>query len=138
MNHSIKKILKFICVGISNTIISLIIYYCLKFIGVNYLISMAVGYIISSITGYFLNKIWVFKDKNKKIKSLLRYYILYISSLLLNLTFTYFQVDILNISDNIAPLFTIIIITIYNYIVSNNWVFNSNFKFDIKKMDSFI
>lgn len=134
MNDNIKKILKFICVGISNTIISLIIYYCLKFIGVNYLISMAVGYIISSITGYFLNKIWVFKDKNKKIKSLLRYYILYISSLLLNLAFTYFQVDILNISDNIAPLFTIIIITVYNYIVSNNWVFNSNFKFDMKKI----
>lgn len=134
MKKDLKKILKFICVGISNTIISLIIYYLLKFIGVNYLISMAVGYFISSITGYFLNKKWVFENQNKKKKSIFRYYVLYISALFLNLIFTYFQVSILKISDNVAPLITVAVITIYNYLISNYWVFNPSFKLNVKEI----
>ena len=53
------KFIKFVCVGISNTIISLVIYYLLNAIGFNYIISMGCGYVISSITGYLLNKHWV-------------------------------------------------------------------------------
>ena len=110
-----KKFLKFICVGLSNTIISLLIYYGLKAIGVNYIIATIIGYLLSSISGYFLSKIWVFENKDKTRKSIFKYYALYSSSLLLNVLLMYFQVSILSLSDNIAPIFTLIVTTIYNY-----------------------
>ena len=125
---------KFVCVGISNTIISLLIYYVLKSIGINYMLSMAIGYIISSITGYFLNKLWVFKyDKSKKTP-IYKYYILYCSALVLNLLLMKYQVDYLGLSDNIAPIFTIAITTLYNYFFSKKVVFNNKFKISFKKI----
>lgn len=117
--------IKFVCVGISNTLISLSIYYLLKSIGVNYLIATALGWIISSISGYFLNKIWVFKNKEAKKKSIFKYYLLYGSALLLNLVLMYIQVSILKISDNIAPLITLVITTLYNYFFSKKFVFKA-------------
>ena len=109
------KFLKFVCVGISNTTISLLVYYTLKAMGVNYIIATALGYIISSVSGYFLNKIWVFKNKEDKKKSIYKYYILYGSSLLLNVLLMAFQVSVLGISDNLAPLFTLVVTTLYNF-----------------------
>ncbi len=126
-----NKFLKFVCVGLSNTAVSLTIYYLLKSMGVNYSISIAIGYIVSSITGYFLNKLWVFKA-DKKEKPVFRYYCLYIISLILNILLTRFQVETLELSDNWAPIFTIAIMTIFNYFVSKKWVFNKDFKIDIK------
>ena len=120
-----SKFIKFVCVGASNTIVSLAIYYILKGIGVNYLVANIIGYIISSITGYMLNKLWVFKYKEEKKKPVFKYYTLYLSALLLNILLMKFQVSVLKISDNIAPLFTIVITTMYNYFFSKNWVFKS-------------
>ena len=125
---------KFVCVGISNTIISLLVYYTLKSIGVNYILATIIGYIVSSVSGYFLNKIWVFKNKEDKKKSIYKYYLLYGSSLLLNVLLMKFQVSILGISDNLAPLFTLVITTLYNFYFSNKIVFNPNFNFSLKKI----
>ena len=120
-----SNFIKFVSVGVSNTIISLAIYYLLKGVGVYYLIATVVGYIISSITGYILNKLWVFKYKEEKKKSVFRYYTLYLSALMLNLILMKLQVSVLGISDNIAPLFTLVVTTLYNYYFSKVWVFKS-------------
>lgn len=118
--------IKFCLVGLSNTAISLVIYYLLLAVGVNYLISMAIGYIVSSICGYIFNKIWVFKQKDAKVqKSIFKYYILYGSSLLVNLLCMAFFVKGLGLSDMIAPILTIIITTIYNFTLSKLWVFKN-------------
>ena len=128
------KFLKFVCVGISNTTISLLVYYTLKAMGVNYIIATALGYIISSVSGYFLNKIWVFKNKEDKKKSIYKYYILYGSSLLLNVLLMAFQVSVLGISDNLAPLFTLVVTTLYNFYFSKKIVFNPDYKFSFKRI----
>ena len=119
------KFIKFVCVGISNTIISLVIYYLLNAIGFNYIISMGCGYVISSITGYLLNKHWVFEKKSEE-KSIFRYYVVYFLALFLNLSLMNFFVEIIGFSKDFAPLPTIFITTIFNYLFSNFWVFNKN------------
>lgn len=129
MNNLLLKTVQFIkfgLVGFSNTIISLLVYYILIYLGISYLIANIAGYIISSLTGYVFNKIWVFKDAKRSIaNSMIRYYVVYCSSFLINVSTMYLWVDIINIQKTIAPLLTLIITIPYNFIFSKYWTFKS-------------
>lgn len=120
------QFLKFAFVGGINTGSSLLIYYFLLHFKVNYIIATICGYIGSSIIGYVLNSLWVFKaDKTKITTSLLRYYIVYGSALVLNIICMYFWVQQFHINKTIAPFLTLCITVPYNYILSKLWVFKT-------------
>ncbi len=120
---------KFGIIGGINTLISLAIYYGLVFLHINYMIATACGYVISSLIGYTLNKLWVFQAKNQSInKSLVKYYIVYLSSLLLNIGSMYLWVDMLKISKFLAPILTLMITIPYNFLFSKLWVFQTEIK----------
>jgi putative flippase GtrA len=120
----IKQLIKFCIVGLSNNIIFIIFYYILLHFKVYYLISNIISYILSSFCGYILNKTWVFNvNKRKLTKSLIKYYITYGTSFLINICLMYIIVDLLKMSKNIAP-FIILCITIpYNFVLSKVWVY---------------
>ena len=125
--ETILSFVRFCIVGASNTAISLIIYYILIALNINYLIAISAGYILSSITGYFLSKIWVFKKGQSRIaNSIFKYYILYGSALILNLICMHLFVQGLNIPNTVAPIITIVITTIYNFFLSKYWVFKKS------------
>lgn len=125
--ETILSFVRFCIVGASNTAISLIIYYILIALNINYLIAISAGYILSSITGYFLSKIWVFKKGQSRIaNSIFKYYILYGSALFLNLICMHLFVQGLNIPNTVAPIITIVITTIYNFFLSKYWVFKKS------------
>lgn len=125
----ILQILKFSIVGVINTLLSLLIYYILLGLCFHYNIATICGYIGSSIVGYFLNKIWVFQAKENSFRdSLMKYYIVYISALVLNLFCMYLWIQLLQISDKIAPLLTLCITIPYNFLWSKFWVFKKGEK----------
>lgn len=119
----IKQFFKFGIVGCINTFSSWIFYYSLLFLNVNYLIATTIAYILSSIIGFLLNKSWVFQKKVYDYKSIIKYYVVYGSSYLINIGCMYIWVDVLNISTLIAPILTLFITVPYNYIFSKLWVF---------------
>ncbi len=119
----IKQFFKFGIVGVINTCSSWVFYYSLVFLNVNYLIATTIAYILSSIIGFLLNKGWVFKKKIYDYRSIIKYYIVYGSSYLLNVGSMYVFVDILGISKMIAPILTLFITVPYNFLFSRLWVF---------------
>ena len=119
----IKQFFKFGIVGCINTFSSWIFYYSLLFLKVNYLISTTIAYILSSIIGFLLNKSWVFENKVYNYKSIVKYYVVYGSSYLINISAMYLWVDVLNLSTLIAPILTLFITVPYNYFFSRIWVF---------------
>jgi putative flippase GtrA len=126
MYKQIVQFIKFGFVGISNTLISIGIYYLLVYFKFNYIIANILGYIISSIWGYTLNSKWVFNQSDIKIsKSVMRYYIVYGSSFLINILCMYIFVDILDISKIIAPILTMMVTVPYNFIFNKVWAFNN-------------
>lgn len=58
------QFLKFIGVGILNTLLSLGVIYLLMKLGVNYKLSNLAGYIAGVINSFIWNKTWVFGSKN--------------------------------------------------------------------------
>lgn len=127
MYKLLQQFIKFGFVGFINTASSLAIYYALIFVHVNYILATIVGYFISSVIGFILNKVWVFQSKNTKTQTeTIRYYIVYGCALLINIGMMYLQVDILNISDKIAPLITLCVTIPFNFLMSKFWVFQKN------------
>lgn len=119
----LNQFIKFGIVGAVNTISSWIIYYTLLYFHIHYIVSTTIAYILSSIIGFVLNRIWVFKSKNKVSSSLIKYIITYGSSFFLNIGLMYLFVDIIGVSDRIAPILVLLFTIPYNYIFSRLWVF---------------
>lgn len=121
------QFIKFGFVGCLNTIFSLAIYYVMVYFKINYMAATVVSYLVSSVIGYALNRIWVFKAKNTKVSSsALKYYIVYGSSLLINIGCMYLWVNILGLSKYIAPILTLCITVPFNYIFSRLWAFKDS------------
>jgi len=124
MIKKLFQVIKFSFVGLINTFTSLAIYYILLNFGVHYNIATVCGYVGSSIIGYELNKIWVFQAKQRFSKnSLIKYYIVYGTALLLNLLSMHLWIQILEINEKIAPILTLCITIPYNFTLSKLWVF---------------
>lgn len=139
MKKVITQFFKFGIVGVINTVNSWIVYYSLIFFNINYLLATTLAYFISSIIGYLLNNKWVFK-KQKSKASLIKYYVVYISSYFLNIGCMYLLVDILSISKLIAPILTMFVTVPFNFIFSRLWVFKNSAKkeeINPKKMHTF-
>ena len=129
MKSLFVQFIKFGFVGCLNTLLSLAIYYGMVYFKIHYMIATVTSYLGSSVLGYVLNRIWVFKAKNTKVaSSALKYYIVYASSLLINMGCMYLWVDLLNLSKYLAPIFTLCVTVPYNYIFSRLWVFKRNTK----------
>jgi putative flippase GtrA len=119
----IKQFIKFGIVGCINTFSSWTFYYPLIFVNVDYRIATTIAYILSSIIGYLLNNGWVFKKNIYDSNAVLKYYVVYGSSYIINIGCMYLWVSILNLSTLIAPILTLLITVPYNFIFSRLWVF---------------
>lgn len=66
--------LKFILVGIVNTLVGTGVMFALyNLAGCNYWVSSAANYIAGSIVSYFLNKYFTFQDKSRSWKTVVRF-----------------------------------------------------------------
>ncbi|MEG0451921.1 MAG: GtrA family protein [Coprobacillus sp.] len=118
-----KQFFKFGIVGVMNVAIYTILYWILIYYKVNYLFATTISYFISSISGYFLNHYWVFKSQNDKKESVVKYYVVYGTSYILNMVCMYLWVDVFGLSQSIAPILTLCVTTPYNFIFNRLWVF---------------
>lgn len=71
-----QKLLRFIIVGIINTLVGTAIMFGLyNWAGCSYWVSSAANYILTSILSYFLNKYFTFQNKEKSVKQVVRFII---------------------------------------------------------------
>ncbi len=119
-----ERFIKFSIVGLINTAIYFAVYYLLLYFKVHHLLANTAGYFAGSINGYLLSRFWVFKDTSDGSKqSVLKFYVVYGSSLLLSNGLVALFVDVMGISDKIAPILTICFTTPYNYFLQKIWTF---------------
>lgn len=68
------KTLKFLAVGVLNTLVGAGIMFLLyNLLHVSYWLSSAANYVVGCIIGYFLNKYWTFGYKRRSWKTVLKY-----------------------------------------------------------------
>ncbi len=119
-----SQFIKFGLVGFSNTLISYVTYALLVYLDVYYQIANIVAFTISSLSGFVLNRSWVFDGKNGHIvKQLLKYYLVYGSSLILSLVLTYIWIELVGVNKYLPPIINLIITVPYNYLLNKVWAF---------------
>jgi len=96
-NNFWSKVIRFLLVGGSSTLIDLLTYMLL----VNYFpmeLAKAMGMIIASLFSYIANKLFTFKNKEKTdLSYLVRFYLVFIANLVVNVSinsFVYWMTDV--------------------------------------------
>jgi putative flippase GtrA len=120
----IKQFFKFGIVGLSNTLLSLAIYYLLVGLGVHYIWANVIAFFISVLNAYYWNNRFVFRKSSEgHLKPLLKTYMTYGLTFLVSTGLLYLMVDQIGISKLIAPLINLIITIPFNFVANKFWAF---------------
>ncbi len=117
------QFVKFCLVGVSNTAISLIVYYIFVMISKElYIVGNAAGFVVSVLNSYFWNSNFVFKKKDERTKTIVKTFLAYGTNLVIGTGLLYLFVNIIGISEFIAPLLNLIITIPLNFVMNKFWV----------------
>lgn len=120
----IKQFFKFGIVGISNTLISLGVYYLLLLINVHYIVANIIAFLVSVLNAFYWNSKYVFpKGAQNRKKSFIKCFVAYGFTFLLGTLLLYLMVDRMGISDKIAPIINLCITVPINFVMNKLWAF---------------
>lgn len=121
----IQQFLKFGIVGLSNTAISLGVYYVLVYVDVHPVVANAAGFVASVINSYYWNSKYVFKEKTEtsSTRAFTKVVASYGVSFMVSTGLIELFVDILYVSKYIAPLLRLLVTVPLNFILNKKWAF---------------
>ncbi len=124
----LTQFIKFGMVGLSNTILSYVIYSFLVYIGLYYIISSVIAFFVSVLNSFYWNNKYVFKCHNNHwFIALLKMTTSYaFTGLVLQNIFLFLFVEYLKVSKYIAPLIILIITVPLNFFINKYWSFKEN------------
>lgn len=104
-----KQFLKFGLVGISNTLISEVVYVIIVCLKGHYVLASTAGFVLSIFNAYYWNNKYVFKEdasQEKRVwwKVLFKTFLSYLWGFLANLLLLAFWIDLLQIGNHLGPL----------------------------------
>jgi len=126
------EIIRYLIIGVLTTIVSLAIYYglTLTVLDVKVPIELQIANILSwtgaVIFAYFTNKYYVFKNKSKDKKGIIRFFSSRIITLLIDMLLMYIFVTRLFFNDKIIKILVQFVVVISNYVLSKFFVFKKN------------
>lgn len=134
MRKTINQIIKFLITGSITTSLNYIIFIVLfRLVGINYLISSAIGYLMGVYLSYIINRRWTFNinDNNLKITNfglenkieIVKYFSVYVFSLVGGLIILKVFVSILGIRAEISNIISIVFSTCSNFLGMKFFVF---------------
>ena len=119
-----KELFWYVVFGTLTTIVNIVVYFALEYIGVNYIISNIIAWFLSVLFAYVTNRIWVFESRSPDIlKEMTLFFSGRIFSGVLDTALLYLFVDILTLGNTFSKIAVEIIITILNYLLSKLIVF---------------
>lgn len=127
------QFIKFGIVGLSNTVISYVVYAFFTFVGVPYVIANIIGFIVSVLNSFFWNNRYVFKKNCEEERStgwtLVKTFIAYgCTGLVLNNILLVLLVEKIMVNKYYAPALILIITIPLNFLINKYWAFKGKTK----------
>ena len=122
---------KFGMVGVSNTVVSMAIYYLFLWIDEDlYLVGSIVGTVVSILNAFIFNELFVFSGNSRDLKSLAarlgKTYISYGGTSILSNVLLWIEVAFLSISKVYAPVINLFITIPLNFVINKFWTFKKS------------
>ena len=127
-NKKNKELLKYIFVGLSTVLIDFLIYkFLIKFI-VIYL-AKTISFLSGTFFSYQLNRTWTFKSGEKTLSQFIKYLIIHITSLVLNVFINSLLLNTFSknyfLSYEVSFLIATLISATYNFLFIKFFIFNN-------------
>ena len=116
------QFLKFGAVGVTNSIITFVVYSILVFCGSNYLVANVIGYCVGVVNSYVWNSKFVFKQQQSKVL-FTKFVLVNLITLSINTVLLYILIDKLNYGKYVGQLMTISISMMLNFMLNKLWTF---------------
>lgn len=131
------KIIKFLIVWITSTLIDIIfLYIFVSIFKITLFLWVFFSFLLAVINWFILNKFWTFNDKTIKYKrQFIKFFFVSIGGLFLTLILMYFLTIFLWIYYLISKILTSLIVVIWNFLWNNYWTFKIKKKFDLNIND---
>lgn len=118
------QFVKFGIVGVSNTLLTLVVYtLLLKVFGVWYLAASAVGFIAGATNGFLLNRRWTFRDHVGDAYTPLRWAIVQGAGLGINEAMLYVLVHDAKLDKLLAQVCATALVTVTTFFANRAWTF---------------
>ena len=128
LRQLIIQFVKFGLVGVSNTVVSMAIYYLFLWIDESlYMVGSILGTILSILNAFIWNDLFVFTGNPKDFKSVMfrlgKTYISYGGTSLLSNILLWLEVTLMGVSKVYAPIVNLLITIPLNYLINKFWTF---------------
>ena len=125
--------IKFSLSSMGSALVDLLAFFILEkfiFVGmsvaINLLISAFIARVLSSVVNYLINKQLIFKDKRKSIKSVWKYYLLWISKLMISTAFVFLLGKIFTVEPVALKLVVDMLLFFVGYKLQNEVIFQTS------------
>lgn len=121
--NNFYKAIKFSIVGLSNTVVSYLVFlFLFKTFNVFYLLASIFAYIAGLLNSYFWNLRWTFKEEHSN-KIFLRFLLVNLIAVLCKILLMYFIVEYFDYNKLIAELLAMSFVILLNFLGNNFWTF---------------
>jgi putative flippase GtrA len=118
------QFVKFGIVGVSNTLLTLIVYtLLLKVLGVWYLAASAIGFTVGAINGFLLNRRWTFREHVGDALTPVRWGVVQTCGLGINELLLYVFVHDASLDKLLAQVCATAVVTVTTFFVNRAWTF---------------
>jgi putative flippase GtrA len=122
--HVAVQFLKFGIVGVSNTLLTFIVYtLLLKVFGVWYLAASAVGFVVGATNGFVLNRRWTFREHVGDALTPVRWAIVQGCGLALNLGMLFLFVSEARLDKLLGQALATVLVTVSTFLANRAWTF---------------
>lgn len=118
------QFVKFGVVGVSNTLLTLVVYtVLLKVLGVWYLAASAIGFIVGAVNGFLLNRRWTFREHVGDALTPVRWGVVQTCGLGIDEGLLYLLVHDAHVDKLLAQVLATAVVTITTFFVNRAWTF---------------
>ncbi|HEV3047263.1 MAG TPA: GtrA family protein [Solirubrobacteraceae bacterium] len=122
--HVLVQFVKFGIVGVSNTLLTLIVYtLLLKVLGVWYLAASAIGFVVGAVNGFLLNRRWTFREHVGDALTPVRWGVVQTCGLGVDEGLLYVFVHDAHVDKLLAQVCATAVVTVTTFFVNRAWTF---------------
>jgi len=126
LSADVRQVLRFMTVGVSNTLVTLLAYGALVTIGAPVVFASVVAFCLGALNGFVLNRRWTFPGAGGGAAVGARYVVVQAAGLALNTVGVWLAVVEAGLPRLVGEVVILPLVTATTFLLSRNWVFRAH------------